>query len=93
MTIIGKTTNGFIITAGSDEIANLIGFHYASSKSGVESMKVGAEIKVSAMYQQLYTLNYQKRKLADAQKTLRQTADLLTPVIPIMPEITGLAEI
>ena len=55
MKIIGKTNDGFILESSAKELANLIGFY---SEYTNELPKVGSEIEIDHMYNQLYQLSY-----------------------------------
>ena len=81
MKIIGTTENGFIIDADTNEIAKLVGYHSKYTDS-FKKPKVGDEIKVDAMFNQLYTLANKKHDLSQTVKALRNIAELLEPVCP-----------
>lgn len=88
MKIIGVTTNGFILESSRDEVANLLGFYSGySEKAKVGELKSGAYIKVAEMYSQLYQLAGAKKKIVEAQKQLREVADRLDPLVPIIPVV------
>jgi len=52
MKIIGKTDEGFLISAESKEIARLIGF-YSEYEEKYKQLTLGDEINMNAMYEQL----------------------------------------
>lgn len=83
MKIIGATENGYIIDADANEVANLIGYYSKYTKDFVKP-KVGDEIQVDAMFKQLHTLANKKNDLSQTVKTLRNIAELLEPVCPII---------
>jgi len=85
MIIIGKTSDGFVVTATNSEMANLIGYYYDSAESKVGSMKTGDVINIHAMYKQLYALSGARKKITEAQKSLREMADSLERVAPVIP--------
>lgn len=86
--IIGTTQEGYILSASLEEIANLLGFYSAyDDKAKVRDLKSGTEIKISGLYQHLYALSSMKKKLGEAQSALRECADRITPVVPVVPEI------
>lgn len=79
MKIIGKTKSGFILEASRDEVENLMGFY--SMRTAIE---VGDEIKVSEMFQQLYSLARKEESLKQFAKSLRGIADLLEISDPVV---------
>ncbi len=83
MKIIGKRDSGFIIDANENEVANLIGFYYTGS-TGCPRLKVGDEIKVSSMFDQLNLLAKRKNALKDAAEQLRNYAKLIELTEPII---------
>ena len=83
MKVIATTERGFILEAHKDEVANLIGFHYAS-QDGIKMPKIGDNIEVAAMYQRLYRLEANKNALKDTAERIRGVADLLEAVNPIV---------
>ncbi len=88
MRVIGKTDGGMILEATNSEIANLIGYYSDYSKTAkVHELKPGSEIKVGAMFMQLYQLQGKQGELKKLQDALREAADKLTPVIPVIPVI------
>jgi len=82
MKVIGKSQNGFILDASSQEVARLIGY-YGSYKDGA-TPSVGDEIQVNKMYEQLYELKHNEPELKKVVDTLRGLADLLEPVCPVL---------
>lgn len=84
MKIIGVTEKGYIIDANADEIANLTGYYSEYSEKFNKKLKAGDEIKVDEMYKQLYHLSKKRTELAQTVKTLRNLADLLEPVCPVI---------
>ena len=82
MKVIGKSQNGFILDASSQEVARLIGY-YSSYEKGATS-SVGDEIQVDKMYEQLYKLEHNQPELRKVVDTLRGLADLLEPVCPVL---------
>lgn len=90
MKIIGTYNDGFIVTVSYDEIANLIGFHSAySDKANIRALKADNEIKVHAMYTQLYYLSDIKRKLSDARKSLLECAETIHETTNSVPVVTA----
>ena len=85
MKIIGESKEGYIIEAHKDEIARLIGYYgeYALREKG-KRVSVGDEININGMYWQLYNLKNNQPKLKEIVKTLRNLADLLEPVCPVI---------
>lgn len=77
MKIIGISKNGFILEAEENEVSKLIGYGSIYSDGVREKLKVGAEIKVAAMYGQLYDLSREQDRLKDIASKLRTAADLI----------------
>jgi len=85
MKVLGKTCDGFILQATESELGKLLGYAYSGDVSD-ELRKSGAEVKISPMFDQLYGLAKGRGKIKEAEKLLREYADLLAVVKPI--EIT-----
>jgi len=83
MKIIGKAEDGLILTADRNEVARLIGFYYGGD-NGCPELKVGMEITVAEMYQQLWDLNFNKNFLSKTAKEIRAYADLLEIKEPLV---------
>lgn len=88
MKIIGTHESGYIIDVPKDEMANLVGYysHYDEKFRGVE-LRAGDEVEISNMYRQLYTLSNKKQELTQTVKALRNMADLLEPVAPVIEKM------
>jgi hypothetical protein len=82
MKVLGKSSNTYILEATQIEIANLIGYYYHGDCSGI--IIPGAEIQISPMYKQLYNLKENQPELQKIVTTLRNLADSLEPVCPII---------
>jgi hypothetical protein len=80
MKIIGKTDGGLIITASRDEIAKLMGHRSAQGNILGKKLKVGNEIKVAKMYNQLRDLRNQNTKISETIKSLSECQDTLQSV-------------
>jgi hypothetical protein len=85
MRIIGESDSGYVLEASRDEVANLIGYYskYNYDK-GIATPKPGDTIKVTEMFQRLYTLARRRGEIKTAQKMLRDAADELELVDPIL---------
>ena len=83
MKIIGKTENGYIVEASKDDVANLVGYH-GQYDTKYKPLSVGDEILVSKMFRQLYELKNNQPELQKVVGTLRNLADLLEPVCPVI---------
>lgn len=84
MKIVGKTNDGYILSCSERELANLLGYasfataardHYKYREPGV-----GAEIRVSDMYNQLAQWDTQRGEVTQAQAMLRGVADFIEPI-------------
>lgn len=82
MIVIGKTENGYILEASRGEVAHLIGYYSEYDKES--RVNVGDEIQVNKMFNQLYELKDNAPELNKVVKTLRNLADLLEPVCPVI---------
>lgn len=84
MRIIGKTENGrLLIDADPDEVANLCGFYYRGT-DGAPKLEPGMTIQVHAMFQQLYALANNAKRLGSIASELRAYADRLEMQQPIV---------
>jgi hypothetical protein len=85
MRIIGKTEEGYILDASTNEIANLIGYYSDyDMRDSNKKLAVGDIIQISAMYKQLHNLKNNEPKLKETVKMLRGLADSLEPTCPII---------
>lgn len=82
MKIIGKTEDGFILSAKGSEISKLISYDYTYDM--YPKLQIGQEINVSEMYAQLYGLKqfdsdnkYAIAKLECMINSLRLTKPIL----------------
>jgi len=81
MKVIGKTENGFILQADTDEVFNLVG-HYSQYSDGRPKIEVGSMI-LDKMFNQLRHLSFHKKGIMEMQARLRAAATLLDEVDPI----------
>ncbi len=87
MKIIGKTSSGFIIEAGENEVARLIGF-YSSGRASETLLKIGADIQVNPMFDQLYKIKELKRNITEIEanavkllESIRTKNPLIMPIV------------
>lgn len=83
MKIIGKAGDGFILQASGTEVANLCGFYYGGSE-GCPKFEVGTDVKIAAMFSQLYKLSGRAKALKKIAADLREHADLLEAKVPVV---------
>jgi hypothetical protein len=88
MKIIGESERTFILEANHTEVARLIGFFHQSTDGAPRNLRVGLEIRVSAMYERLYYLEQSKGELERMAKQLRAQADLLESIDPVIQAAT-----
>ena len=86
MRIIGKTENGFILEASRKELSNLTGY-YSEFADSTSKLKVGQLIKVSEMYDQLYTLASKTDTISSISKKLAELIGELQIINPIIKEL------
>lgn len=82
MKVIGESEDSFIIEASKNEIANLIGYY--SKYDSKFKINAGDQINISDMFKQLYNLEHNKPELSKVVNTLRNLADSLEPVCPVI---------
>lgn len=88
MKIIGEAGSNFILVASTDEVANLLGFSWACA-NGMPPLRVGTEVKVSAVFLVGHERERRRKELNDAIKSLRACASYLEPVVAVaFPEET-----
>ncbi len=92
MKIIGETTDGRIIEASNDELANLLGYHGEHRIDPQRSLRIGTEIKVHEMYRQLYSLAQAQRELKTASQTLHSIANLMLVADPLIQAVVAPGE-
>lgn len=76
MKIIGKTDNGFILSASKDEVCNLVGY-YSQYSNNTPKLEVGTELAVAKMFKHLHSLGSEKHGIAAMAAKLRAAADLI----------------
>ena len=75
MKIIGKTgSSGFIVTAGMEELCQVMGFHSSYGMKDSEKPDVGRDIKVSDLYQALSVSRERREEIAKLANQLRTVA-------------------
>lgn len=85
MRIIAKVSEEkFLIECSHDEVANLVGYNYASSMP--KKIEVGNSFQIREAYQQLQSLSKVKKTVKDIKKTILEVANGLD-VINDYPEI------
>lgn len=103
MKIIGKSEQGYLISAGESEIANLFGFSSLYDKAWEEHLKVekrdsnghrnkdlvGMQINVSAAYAQLEWMRRRDSEFDRLCRQLRETADEIQNHKPLFDNIIG----
>lgn len=85
MKIIAKTNGGVIIEATENEIANVMGYAYAST-NGCPKINIGTDIKISDMYQRLTDIQYNSQRVKDAKDKLKNMLSTLDKVEMTMVE-------
>lgn len=85
MKVIGYTEKGYMLDATNEEIANLIGFYgtYVQEYKK-KSIRIGSEINVSGMYNQLYGLAMSSEDIIRAKDNLKRCIELLDIVNPLI---------
>lgn len=93
MNIIGVNGSGwsdktYILTATKEEIANLMGYHYASEKAVEAALETkGAVIPISAMYGRLYDIANAEKHLMEISAKLKTAADMVDTALPAIRHI------
>lgn len=83
MKIIGKTSSGFLIEATENQIAEAMGYHYAS-QNGCPKIEIGATINVSNEFKRLRDIEANKGKIKEAKKSLQQILESLDKTEPLL---------
>jgi len=87
MKIIATTEFGFMIEASKDEIGQLTGYHSIYDRERKERpLRIGDVINVSGMFNYLYDLGDARAKLKRVSTELRELAQKVDVVAPIIPE-------
>ena len=82
MKIIGKTNYGYMIEADREEIAHLVGYRFARSIPD-NNIKIGSEIRINVMYNQLYKLKQMENEIEIIKETLLKIVENLGAVEPL----------
>ena len=80
MKILGATGNGHIVQIDTNELEMLTGFYYTSK---AHTFEIGGEIKVSALFHQLRTLNLQADEIKKMSHALKTAAGMLEKIKPV----------
>lgn len=91
MKIIAKTEHEFLLIATEDEIAKIAGYPYESTfrTATGTSIKVGTQIAVSDAFLRLGQMDCKRREVEQQQAQLRAMADLMDPIVRVIPAIIG----
>jgi len=84
MKIVAQTNKGWMLESSKEEVNNLIGYYFPGSE--VTSLHIGSEVRVATMFSQLYYLERNKRELKYLAEKLREYANNLEAVRPILVE-------
>ena len=84
MEIIAQTNEGWILKSSKEEINNLLGYYFQGSE--VANLHIGSDVRVATMFNQLYYLERNKRELKYLAEKLREYANNLEAVRPILVE-------
>ena len=82
MKIIGKRNDGFIVDIGEYELKQLTNYFYDNSTR----FRIGAEIKVAPLFDQLKTLTRQPKEIKDMAHSLKTAAGILEKIDPVFYE-------
>jgi len=83
MKIIGEGPGHKIVTMTTGELSNLIGYYYVGD-GNCPPLKVGDEIFISSIYMKLYKIQHNKKTTDNAVRELREMADSLELLSPIL---------
>ena len=84
MKIVAQTNKGWMLESSKEEVNNLIGYYFQGSE--VANLRIGSEVRVATMFSQLYYLERNKRELKYLAEKLREYANNLEAVRPILVE-------
>lgn len=84
MKIIGRTKEGYILDASSDEIANLVGYYGKYFLEKKVHLNIGDEINISQMYKQLYDLSRKHEEIENAKEKLSECIKYMDEIAPVI---------
>lgn len=84
MKIIGRTKEGYIIDASTDEIANLVGYYGKYSLDKKVQLSIGDQINISQMYKQLYNLSRKHEEIKNAKEKLAECIKYMDEIEPVI---------
>jgi len=89
MKIIATTPGGFILQADEQEVYRLVGHYYRgnASREIQDNMKVGTEIKVSEMFDQLYKVREITSKTKQISKLAEELIEAVATRNPVIQPI------
>jgi hypothetical protein len=85
MKILGRGDEKFIVEVTRREMANLCGYYYEGAANCPE-FKVGNELKISEMFDQMYYFSIHKVGIREQIALIREYADKLELIEPIKME-------
>lgn len=77
-----------IIECSEDEVANLIGYHSYWSDGFILKDLIGKEIQISKMYQKLYRLSADHRRIKETRTNLKEMLDILDDIEPVLTDLS-----
>jgi len=89
MKILAKGKGTYIVECTDDELANLVGYYYASSAN--IDLSPGTVVEISKMYRSLYHMSQLKESFERTQKTLdfiKNTLEIVEPITTV--EVEGM---
>jgi len=84
MELIGKSGDGWVLTASNEEVYHLCGYYGSHDGANKVALAVGATVNVNAMYRRLRELGQMKGELARAKKILLDAAAQMDEVNPVI---------
>ena len=84
MKIVAQTNKGWMLESSKEEVNNLIGYYSHNPETAF--LGIGSEIRIAEMFKQLSYLERNRKELQHLAKTLREYADNLEAVRPILIE-------
>jgi hypothetical protein len=83
MKVIGKTDKGYILEASEREVSNFIGYYseYAEKRP---TIKIGDDLAIAAMFDQLRTLAAKGKAISEASKALTEIVGQLQIIDPVV---------
>ena len=83
MKIIAKANEDYLVQISKRELVNLVGYYWDGEK-GVPNLDIGASIKISEIYEQIYQLKILSSKMKEMASDIGNRIEYFNLINPIV---------